>query len=47
MPRLEVIDAKDAPLLPGMQRFQMPDGRYEVFMPGETPRDRKKLGNGP
>lgn len=35
MPKFEVIDAKDAPLLPGMTLKQMADGTYRLFMPGE------------
>jgi len=35
MPEFTVIDAKDAPLAPGMRRVEMPDGTYRVLMPGE------------
>lgn len=35
MARFEVLDAKDAPLAPGMKRIEMPDGTYRVLMPWE------------
>lgn len=35
MPIFTVVDAKDAPLLPGMRRIEMPDGTYRVLMPWE------------
>jgi len=34
MPEFTVIDAKDAPLAPGMRCVEMPDGTYRVLMPG-------------
>lgn len=38
MPTFDVIDAKDAPLAPGMRRVQLPDGTYRIFATGEPMR---------
>lgn len=34
MPKFDVIDARDAPLAPGMRLIQLPDGTYRVLAPG-------------
>lgn len=35
MPKFDIIDARDAPLAPGMRCVQLPDGTYRVLAPGE------------
>lgn len=36
MAEFSVIDAQDAPLLPGMTLRKMQDGTYRILVPGEV-----------